>query len=159
MAESYEFDPLTGDPLPKTNKRESGTNSQVASSPSALSAEVLERLEGCSREELIALVRRSNADLVRVCMMSKEETAQAMRDKLAEIALKPLVPGMNIKADISSCISAIDKWLDRAEGKPVGAATNISIGGGTGDRQIRVVFVNAEDVRREREMKVIEGQS
>jgi hypothetical protein len=137
-------------------KQKVAEEAQVAVSPSPLSTEVLDRLEGCSRDELIALVRRFAGQCGMVAMMSKEETAQAMRDKLAEIALKPLVPGANMKADISSCISAIDKWLDRAEGKPVGAATNINIGGGTGDRQIRVVFVNAEDLRKEREMKVID---
>ena len=52
-------------------------------------------------------------------LMTEEETAQAMLDILAETAIKPITPGLNIKADINSRMAAIDKWLDRKKGKPV----------------------------------------
>lgn len=77
----------------------------------------LTRLDEMSREELIALVERMARQCGMVASMTKEETAQAMRDVLAETALRPIVAGLNMKADIMSRMAAIDKWLDRAEGK------------------------------------------
>jgi hypothetical protein len=58
------------------------------------------------------------AGWVDIALMDKPIVAEAMRLELARIALSPLVAGMNIKADIQSKLAAIDKWLDRTEGKP-----------------------------------------
>lgn len=109
----------------RTRLKEDGTLERVESgqsssdSQSPLSADVLARLGEMTREELLTLVRRFACQCGVAAMMSREETAQAMRDKLAEIALKPITPGLNLKADIGSCIAAIDKWLDRTVGKAV----------------------------------------
>lgn len=69
-------------------------------------------------KELSALVMRSLAVYGAIAILTEEETAQAMLDVLAEIALRPVVPTANIKADIQSRLAAIDKWLDRTRGKP-----------------------------------------
>ncbi len=67
---------------------------------------------------LYALVMRSLAAYGAIAAMTEEQTAQAMLDILAETALRPITPGINIKADIQSRLNAIDKWLDRTRGKP-----------------------------------------
>ncbi len=77
----------------------------------------LSQLDDMTAEELRALVERMARQCGLVAMMTKEETAQAMRDVLAETALRPLIPGINLKADIQNRMNAIDKWLDRAEGR------------------------------------------
>lgn len=69
-------------------------------------------------DELRTLCKRMASQCGLVARMTREETAQAMRDTLAETALKPIVMGLNMKADIQSRMAAIDKWLDRTEGKP-----------------------------------------
>lgn len=109
-----EFDPLTGDPLPKSNKVAPTATQPPAN---AITAEEIARLEGMDKESLIALIRRFACQCGIATMMTKEETAQAMRDVLAETALKPIVAGLNMKADINARMTAIDKWLDRSEGK------------------------------------------
>lgn len=82
------------------------------------------KLEGMSRDELLVLCRRFACQCGLVAMMTKEEIAQAMRDVLAETALRPIVAGVNMKADIMSRLAAIDKWMDRTEGK---AAQSVKI--------------------------------
>ena len=86
------------------------------------------------RGELEALARRLLCQCGLAAVMTKEETAQAMLDMLAETALKP-VGGMTLKADIQSRLAAIDKWLDRVQGKP-GQSVQI-------DQNLNVVTVNA----------------
>lgn len=79
----------------------------------------VKRLEALSQPQLIALCRRMAKQCGLVAMMTKEETAQAMLDTLAHTALKPVVAGLNMKADIDSRLKAIDRWLDRVDGKAV----------------------------------------
>lgn len=73
------------------------------------------------------LARRLLCQCGAVAFMSKEEKAEAMRDELARIALMPVIPSLNLKADIDSKMKAIDKWLDREEGKPVQAVDTRSV--------------------------------
>lgn len=87
---------------------------QFPLSPSDLSS-----LRDMSREGLISLIQRMACQCGLVAAMSKEETAQAMRDILAETALRAIAPGLNVKFDIQARLAAIDKWLDRSEGRPV----------------------------------------
>lgn len=68
-------------------------------------------------DELRTLCKRMALQCGLIARMTREETAQAMLDTLAETALKPIVMGLNMKADIQSRLTAIDKWLDRTEGK------------------------------------------
>lgn len=96
----------------------------------------IEKLEGMSREELIALVRRISGANGHIFTMTKEETAQAMRDVLAETALKPIVAGLNVKADIMARMTAIDKWLDRSEGKAAQVQTVTMNVQGTVDHKV-----------------------
>lgn len=109
-----EFDPLTGEKLPKTTLNVSDVLSDV----STLSASDLSRLDSMSREELLALVQRMARQCGLAACRTKEEIAEAMLDVLAETALKPLVMGSSMKADIQSRMQAIDRWLDRDRGKP-----------------------------------------
>ena len=78
--------------------------------------QTLAAIEGYSLDELKTLVRRLLCQCGAYAMMTQEETAQAMLDTLAEIALRPIA-GANLKADIQSRMNAIDKWLDRTRGK------------------------------------------
>jgi len=117
-------------------------------SPEESNAPDLTRLDAMTREQLIALVERMARQCGMVAAMSKEETAQAMRDVLADIALKPLLNGD--KAEIRARMDAIDKWLDRTEGKPAGSAPQLNIGA-SGDMRIEVVLVPSN------KQKVIEG--
>lgn len=105
-------------------KVENGAKSTITTPPiPALSEgdwQVLEpRLAVMTQKQLITLVRRMACQCGIAALMSREEIGQAMRDTLAETALKPIVPGLNMKADIQSRLAAIDKWLDRDEGKPM----------------------------------------
>lgn len=77
-----------------------------------------DKLVGYTPEQLTTLVRRLLCELGTASLMTKEETAQAMLDTLANTALRPIVAGLNMKADIQARMAAIDKWLDRERGKP-----------------------------------------
>ncbi len=79
----------------------------------------LSRLEGMGREELIAVIERMERQCGMVAAMTEEETIQAMLDTLAHTALKPIIAGVNMKADIDSRLKAIDRWLDRKQGKAI----------------------------------------
>lgn len=94
-----EFDPLTGDPLPKHSKPP-----ETAQDTPDLSA-----LEGLSKDELIALVGRMARQCGMVACMTEEETAQAMLDRLAHVALT---------AGVKDAVGAINAWLDRVQGRP-----------------------------------------
>lgn len=127
-------------------------------SPAPLTGEKLERLEQMSSEELIALVRASNAEYVAIGMMSQEEIKINTRVRLAQIALR--------NKDDKIALQAIQQLLDRLEGKPVGAAPQINIGGngGGGQTKINVILVDAAEYRKEQaakkaiEAKIIENQ-
>ena len=79
----------------------------------------LEGLNALDRDQLLSLCRRMACQCGLVAMMTDDETAQAMLDELAHTALKPLKLSVNIKADIQSRMAAIDKWLDRKQGKAI----------------------------------------
>lgn len=78
----------------------------------------LSAIDSMDAEQLRVLCRRMACQCGLVANMSEEETAQAMLDVLAETALKP-VSGANMKADIQARMVAIEKWLDRKQGKPI----------------------------------------
>lgn len=78
----------------------------------------VERLDGLPHHALLALCRRMALQCGLVAVMTQEETAQAMLDKLAHIALKPIVPGLQMAAQARDCMAAINAWLDREQGKP-----------------------------------------
>ncbi len=74
-------------------------------------------LDALSREDLLALCRRYACQNGLAPLMTREETGQAMLDRLAQIALKPLENGL--RAELQAVLVAIDKWLDRERGKPM----------------------------------------
>lgn len=117
-----EYDPLTGELLPKSTRNTAPQS--PANAP--LSDEELVKLDDMNRIELIALIQRMARQCGMVADMTEEQTAQAMLDTLAHTALMPIVPGLSMKADIQSRLSAIDKWLDRTKGKPVQAINQTS---------------------------------
>lgn len=78
----------------------------------------LNQLEQMPRNQLISLVQRMYAMCGYLPSMTDEQTAQAMLDSLASIALKPIGVSTNMRADIQSRLTAIEKWLDRTQGKP-----------------------------------------
>lgn len=113
---------------------------------SPISAGDLARLDGMSREELVGLVMASNADKISYALLSPQVRIMAYRMRLHDMA-------MNAKDD-KVALNAINQISDRMEGKPIGTATNINIGGsGEGLTKIQVVLVNAADYRREQEAK------
>lgn len=77
----------------------------------------LANLAGMSHDHLISLVMRMSAQCGLVASLTDDETAQAMLDTLANTALRPIAPGISLKADIQARMIAIDKWLDRKQGK------------------------------------------
>lgn len=109
-----EYDPLTGELLPEPS---AGKPVIDAPGQALLGDDIAARLDSLSIERLHALCRRLLCQCGHVALMTKEETAQAMLDELAMVALKPVVVGLNMRADIQSKLAAIDKWLDRERGK------------------------------------------
>ena len=101
--------------LQAEQERERQQTAEVA----PLDAATLARLEEMDAGELRGLVRRMACQCGLAALMSEEETAQAMLDVLAQTALKPIVQGLNMRADIQSRLTAVEKWLDRKHGKPV----------------------------------------
>ena len=69
----------------------------------------LSRLDGMTRDELIALVRLCNADRVAVAVMSPEEIVSAFKLKLA-------VGGITEK-DMFKALPLMREWFDRQLGK------------------------------------------
>ena len=102
-------------------RKQAVTQQTIPEDKIEISESELSRLESLTNAELIALVKRMACQCGLVATMSEEETAQAMLDTLANTALKPIIMGVNVKADIQSRMNAIDKWLDRKKGKPVQA--------------------------------------
>lgn len=82
----------------------------------AITAAELEHLQGMSREELIALIKRLARQCGLVAAMTPKETAQAIIDRLAEIVLQR--PRNGEERALRDIISACNSWLDRVEGRP-----------------------------------------
>ena len=107
------------DPIKSYNPRQAApVPLKEAASNDAISASDLSRLEEMTKEQLIALVRRiGGARWADIMIMDRKQQAIAMRDRLAHIALT---------GDIRDALTAIDKFLDREEGKtPQSVAMNV----------------------------------
>ena len=75
----------------------------------ALSEAELASLQDMSREGLISLIERiAGARWGEIATLKPAQVAEAMKLRLAHIALT---------ADVKEALTAIDKWLDRHEGK------------------------------------------
>lgn len=84
-------------------------NEPYFSSAAPISADDMASLDAMTREQLIALVRRiGGARWAEIITMTRNEQAIAMKDRLAHIALT---------AEVKEALIAIDKFLDREEGR------------------------------------------
>src|SRR5687767_1377392 len=95
------FDPLTGDPLPKSNNTESQPREKPAESvdPS--------RLDGMTKPELIALIKLvCGARWGEIALLSEEEAYNATMLKLLHGGLTA--------ADIGRALPPLKEWADRA---------------------------------------------
>lgn len=95
------------DALAKANELERKKKEKVNQSPIDLSA-----LESMDAERLRKLIREVSgaAKLVKLSLLTKEEIASAMKLRLANIALDD-------DTEVKDVIVAVEKWLDRQEGK------------------------------------------
>lgn len=84
---------------------------QVAQEEGAIDAKTLANLDKMPKQALVDLVRRiGGARWAQVALMQPSEIAEAMRMRLAHIALT---------AEVKDAMTAIDRWLDRQEAKPM----------------------------------------
>ncbi len=126
----------------------------IKTNASELTEAQLSRLEDMGRDELIALVRRMACQCGMVAAMTEDETAQAMMDTLAHTALKPIIQGLNMRADIQSRLNSIDKWLDRTKGKAIQRIDQrvLTVGnGGAGELSTAELFAmlrHAQDAKQ-----------
>ena len=93
------------------NSSNSGDSENTTPPNPALSSEDLARLDGMSREEIIALVKALPARITGYALQTKEERREAMRLKVYEIAMSAANDAITLKA--------ANDWLDREEGKSV----------------------------------------
>ena len=114
-----------------------------------LSEENIKKLETMHKYELITLLKTLGG-IVGYALQTNEERTAAAELKLYSLGMQ--------STDASKAIPALKEWYDRTKGKPLGYSPTINVGAGSSDKQVRVIFVNAEDVRRERERNLIEGQ-
>lgn len=132
------------DPVKSYKPRQAAPVSQVMQSATdTLTSAELSRLDCMSPDELIALVRRFQCQCGLAATMTDEETAQAMLDVLAETALKPVIHGTSMKADIAARLTAVERWLDRKKGKPIGTSPTINLGA-SGDLNVMIRLVGPD---------------
>lgn len=98
-----EYDPLTGDPLPKSNQ----VVTQVSTSESICPD--LSRLDSMTPDELKSLITRLCGAMWCVGLKTQEEIAEAFKLKLA-------ISGMAEK-DMFKALPIMREWFDRSLGK------------------------------------------
>jgi hypothetical protein len=156
--EASKLPPLTTR-LDALDKQEAEQQQEQSHPNPALSAPDLSRLEGMTRDELVGLIRKvSQAGWGYGKLTGKEllETALKTKDEAYE-ALKLTALTLAVNASDWREFNALATfWAEREKGKPAGAATNINIGPGNGEKKIQIVFMNADDVKKEREAKLID---
>jgi hypothetical protein len=127
-------------------KQKVAEEAQVASSPSALSAEVLERLEGMTREGLRELLQRvsqagwgygklTGKELLEMALKTKDEAYEALK-------LTALTLAVNA-GDWREFNALATFWAEREKGKPV-QSVNATV-------QIGVIELVEEATRKRRE--------
>ena len=112
--DDYEID-ATG----ARRKKQTAEQPQPTPPSVVITEEEIKQIETLSHAELVEIVLRYARQCGLAPCQTPKQTAQAMRDELAAIALRPLVAGLNLRADIDNKIKAIEKWLDREEGKAI----------------------------------------
>lgn len=86
----------------------------------------LSKLDEMTKEELITLIRLSNADQIAIALMDEEEIARAMLHKLAVNALT--------SKDARQTLENVKEWIDRVKGKAM-------------QREMRAIAVVQPDVK------------
>lgn len=115
---------------------------QSQSPTNALTSDILEKLEGYSKEELIALIKRVSGAMWGYALLDDEQKAEAARLKLYNLGMTA--------TEVHKVVPALDKWFDRTVGK---AAQSIQL-----DANMNVVTVNAT-IRFADQPIVIEGNT
>ena len=100
-----EFDPLTGDPLPKSN----GSAKAITTDSSPIDAQTLETLHSMTQEQLITLINRISGAMWGIGLKTQDEIAEAFKLKLA-------IGGMTEK-DMFKALPVMREWFDRSLGK------------------------------------------
>lgn len=103
----YEYDPLTGDPMPKSALPVLAHETANA----AISTAQLAALDSMPKYELIALIKRVAGAMWGYALLSSEQKREALRLKIYSIAMQSSQDAVTLKA--------ANDWLDREEGKPV----------------------------------------
>jgi hypothetical protein len=99
-----------------------GNKSHLIADNSPVSEITLEHLQSLSKEQLIDVIKLIGAARwAEIALFTKEETAEAMKLKLAHIGLT--AGALNWQ----TAITAIEKWLDRQEGKPAQTINNNNV--------------------------------
>jgi hypothetical protein len=107
QTEASQREPLA-DRLDKLEEQEK-EQSESKSNESPLSADVLARLEGMTREELIALIKGVAGAIWGYALMDDIQKAEAARLKLYNLGMSA--------SEVHKVVPALDKWFDRTEGK------------------------------------------
>ena len=81
-------------------------------SANTITDDVLASLDAMSKAELITLIKRLLCQCGTVAMMTDEEQAQAMLDRLAAASARN-------GAKTADIVASVTAWMDRKQGKPV----------------------------------------
>lgn len=100
-----EFDPLTGELLPKSSNL--AQEKQPTSAP--ISAGDMAMLDSMNREELINLIRSVSSAIWGYALMDDAHKAEAARLKLYNMGMS--------STEVHKVVPALDKWFDRTQGK------------------------------------------
>lgn len=106
----FDKDPLTGDPIPKRNKRDDGGRQRCDIPDIDLTS-----LEAMSKEALISLIQLVGGAIWGYAMLNDDERAEAARLKLYAM-------GMD-STEVHKVVPALDKWFDRTQGKAAQSVT------------------------------------
>lgn len=101
-----QYDPLTGDPLPDSQRMGNSTP-QMAS----IEGVDLTALDSMTKQQLVALIKRIGGAMWGVVLMTDEQRAEAMLDRMAIIALT--------SADQKAASESMREWLDRKLGRSI----------------------------------------
>ncbi len=78
--------------------------------PNGITEAELQTMEGMTKEQLITLIKRCNAEQIRIGLLTDDEAYEAA-------CLKLLHGGLTEK-DIWKALPSLKEWMDRRKGKP-----------------------------------------
>jgi len=150
-----DFTPRQNTNAPVQETQQSATNTTLSEMDKAL----IEQCLDMPRKDLQGLLQRiiqaawgygslTGKELLEMALKTKDEAYEALK-------LTALTLAVNA-GDWREFNALATFWAEREKGKPIGAAPTINIGQGNGEKKIQIVFMNADDVKREREGKLID---